>query len=344
MKHEIYREWILLSVLGELGGEDRRSLDAHLSGCAECRAELEAVESFSALVGKAGVTGPPDEFLREARRNLREVLAGEASLAERKAVSPERRSTQDGAWSDPGHSRFPAGALRAWTAWLSPGRAVLAGAAAVAVGLLAGYLLFGRMETGDASQKPVVSAQPGAELGAPAYGNIRVAGVDPRTNEVDLEYEMIRPARLKAGLEDDRVQRVLAQAVMNDENPGTRLRAINTIGAYVAKPVDEEVKNALIRAVRTDSNAGVRKQALHVLYQMPFDDDIKEACLHVLAGDENEGLRIAAINMLAVAVLEGRLAGKDVMDAVGARLQSDDNNYIRIQSGAFLQEVNGNGE
>ena len=89
----------------------------------------------------------------------------------------------------------------------------------------------------------------------------------------------------------------------------------------------------------------MRKQALYVLYQMPFDDDIKDACLHVLASDENEGLCvIAAINMLAVAVLEGQLAGKDVMDAVGTRLQSDDNNYIRIQSGAFLQEVNGNGE
>jgi hypothetical protein len=171
-----------------------------------------------------------------------------------------------------------------------------------------------------------------------------MAGIDPRTNQVELEYDVIRPARLRAGVEDGRVQRVLAQAVTSDENPGTRLQAINTIGAYVARPVDEEVKRALIRAATADPNAGVRKQALYVLYQLPLDEDIKQACLRVLASDENEGLRIAAINMLSVAVLDGRIEGKEVLDAVGTRIRNDHNEYIRIQSGAFLQEVNGNGE
>jgi len=354
MKHETYKEWIVLAALGELGEEDRRSLDVHVSDCAECRSEREAVQSFLSLAGRAGVTGPSDELLREARRALRESLVGETTLAGRAAAFREKRPAQDGAWSTPGHSRFPSGALRGWAAWLTPGRAVLAGAGAAAVGLLAGYLLFGRVGPGDGGREPAgpagqvaelgEPAQPAAEIGAPSYRNIRVAGVDPRTNQVDIEYEVIRPARLRAGIEDGRVQRVLAQAVMNDANPGTRLQAINTIGAYVARPVDEQVKQALIRAVKADPNAGVRKQALFVLYQMPFDEDIKQACLRVLAGDENEGLRIAAINMLSVAVLDGRIQGKEIMDAVGARIQSDDNDYIRIQSGAFLQEVNGNGE
>lgn len=354
MRHETYKEWILLAVFGELGDGDRLSLDAHVSECAECRAEREAVASFLSLAGRAGVTGPSDELLREARRALRESIVGETKLAGQAAAFRERSLTQDGAWSTPGHSRFPSSPVRGWTAWLTPGRAVLAGAGAVAVGLLAGYLLFGRAQPGGPLVRPDDSArriadngqpaQAGAELGAPSYRNIRVAGVDPRTNQVDLEYEVIRPARLRAGVEDGRVQRVLAQAVMNEANAGTRLQAINTIGAYVARPIDEEVKQALIRAVRADPNAGVRKQALFVLYQMPFDEDVKQACLQVLAGDENEGLRIAAINMLSVAVLDGRIEAKDVMEAVGARLQSDDNDYIRIQSGAFLQEVNGNGE
>jgi hypothetical protein len=354
MRHESYKNWVLLSALGELGGDDQRALDEHLAGCAECRSERESLQSYSSLLGRAGVTGPSDELLREARRSLREALAVEAGLEGPSAAFRERRLTLDGAWSAPGHSRFPSGALRGWIAWLSPGRAVLAGAGAVAIGLFAGYLLFGREAGEGATRRTVESARPGAEagsrgpsgaeLGAPSYRNIRFSGVDPRTNQVDLEYELIRPARLKATIEDDRVQSVLAQAVMSEENPGTRLQAINTIGAYVSKPVDDEVKQALIRAARTDPNAGVRKRALYVLYQMPFDEDIKQACLHVLAGDENEGLRIAAINMLSVAVLDGRIAGSEVMDALGTRLRSDKNDYIRIQSGAFLQEVNGNGE
>jgi len=354
MKHKTYKEWILLAVFGELGEENRRALDAHILECAECRTEREAVESFSLLAGRTGVTGPSDELLREARRALRENLVGETGFAGQAAAFREKRLTQDGAWSTPGHSRFPSGAFRGWSAWLTPGRAVLAGAGAVAVGLFAGYLLFGRVEPGVTFRQPAESArkrteigepaQPSGELGAPSFRNIRVASVDPRTNQIDLEYDVIRPARLRAGVEDDRVQRVLAQAVTSDANAGTRLQAINTIGAYVARPIDEAVKQALIRAVRADPNAGVRKQALYVLYQMPFDEDIKQACLHVLAGDENEGLRIAAVNMLSMAVLDGRIEGREVMDAVGARLQSDDNDYIRIQSGAFLQEVNGNGE
>jgi hypothetical protein len=344
MKHDIYSEWILLAALGELGDEDRKALDAHLAGCGECRVEHEAVMSFVTRSGKAGVTGPSDELLQEARRGLHEALAVEAGLVGRAALR-ERRLTQDGAWSGPGHPRFPSGAPRGWVDWLSPRRAVLAGAAVLAAGILAGYLLFGRAHTAAPVRQTAEPAKPqGTELGAPSYRNFRVAGVDPRTGEVDLEYELVRPARLRGTLEEGRVQRVLAQAVTNDGNAGTRLQAINTIGAYVARPVDEEIKRALVRAAKTDPNAGVRKQALYVLYQMPFDDEIKDTCLHVLAGDENEGLRIAAINMLALALLDGRLEGKEVMDAVGTRIRNDDNSYIRTQSGAFLEEVNGNGE
>jgi len=317
MTHDTYKEWILLSILGELGDGERRNLEAHLAECAGCRAEFEEAKSLIALVGETVASGPSNETLREARRSLREALS---------ATGPRRLGAA---------SRVGAG-------WFSHMRVAFAGAAAIAVGFLAGYLVFGRIEQGPVNPRTVGIAEPERELGAPAYRNVRLANVDPRTNEIELEYDMIRPARLKAGIDDERVRSVLAQAVMNDDNAGTRIRAINTIGTYGGAPQGAEIERALIQAVKTDPNAGVRKQALYVLYRMPFDDDIKRACLDVLANDENEGLRIAAINMLAVAMLEGRLQGKEIVDAVGARLQSDRNDYIRIQSETFLQEVNGN--
>jgi anti-sigma factor RsiW len=348
MKHEIFREWIVLSVYGELGHEERKSLDRHLAECAPCRAELQELGSFVSLVREAGVPGPSDEVLRGARRSLRDALASGAAFAERAVGTPEKNLTQDGAWSRSGASRFPAGGLRVWLASLSPGRAVLAGAAAIAVGFVAGYFVFNAPDRGGVERGVTgpsrADLRPAAELGAPVYRNVRLADVDPRTSEVDIEYDLVRPARLKAGIDDERVQKALAHAVTNEENPGKRLQAINTISAYVAKPGDEEIKRALIRAVKTDPNPGVRKQALYVLYQLPFDDDIKRACLEVLASDGNEGLRIAAINMLAVAALDGQVQGQEILDEAGARLQKDDNDYIRIQSGTFLQEVNGHGE
>jgi hypothetical protein len=220
---------------------------------------------------------------------------------------------------------------------------IAAGAAAVLVGFLTGYIVFRGGGPKEATRLPADLA-PVAELGAPVYRNVRLADVDPRTSEVDIQYDLVRSARLRAGIDDERIQRALAQAVMNDDNPGARLQAINTISAYVEKPRDEEIKQALIRAVKTDPNPGVRKQALYVIYQMPFDEEIKQVCFDVLAADSNEGLRIAAINMLALAVLDGRVEGREILDAVGTRLRKDDNDYIRIQSGTFLQEVNGHGK
>jgi hypothetical protein len=349
MKHEECKEKIILSLLGELVEEEQTALDAHLAGCAGCRADYEGVKSYVSLIREAGVTGPSDELLGEARRELREALAGEAGLA-RAVTSRDNRLTQDRAWSQSGHSRFPVGLPRAWIGWFTPARVALAGTAAVVIGFFAGYLVFGRMDLEPSQRVPTDTAagSNGAaidrELGAPSYDNVRLAGIDPRSSEVEIEYDMVRPVRLKADIEDDRVQRILARSVMTDANAGARLQAINTIGAYVDAPRSAEIKKALIHAVKTDSNAGVRKQALYVVYQLPFDDDIKNACLHVLASDENEGMRIAAINILAVAVLDGDIKGGDVFDAVGARLQQDDNEYIRMQSGAFQQEVNGHGE
>jgi hypothetical protein len=135
---------------------------------------------------------------------------------------------------------------------------------------------------------------------------------------------------------------MLAHTVLNEKNPGVKLRAIQTIDAYVEHPQDEEVKNALIQALKTDPSPGVRKHALYVLYRMPFDEAIKDACLYVLSNDENAGMRVAAINILSAATLDGHVAGKEVYDVLAERADEDD--YIRIRQGAFMQEVNGNGD
>ena len=61
------KSFYLISLLvdGELEGEERRRLEAHLDGCPRCREELERVKNLSALFKKNAVMpeGLSDEFL-----------------------------------------------------------------------------------------------------------------------------------------------------------------------------------------------------------------------------------------------------------------------------------------
>jgi hypothetical protein len=63
MTHEDYKEMIALDALdaldGDGGQQGRRALDAHLAGCAECRAELEALRDAAALLVYAAAPPSP---------------------------------------------------------------------------------------------------------------------------------------------------------------------------------------------------------------------------------------------------------------------------------------------
>jgi hypothetical protein len=74
------------------------------------------------------------------------------------------------------------------------------------------------------------------------------------------------------------------------------------------------------------------------LLGFPFDEEIKQAFLHVLMRDKNPALRIAAINSLDSARVEGQPRDKDLLEVLKERMQSDENNYIRIRAKAVLKE------
>jgi hypothetical protein len=342
MKHEKYKEWIQLAIFGELGDEDRRVLEAHTDDCADCRAEFEELTGMMALVGTARAAEPTDHELLEARGRLSKSIRDQR-IEKSAAIQHAATVGRDRYDRRPHWARL--------IGWLQggPGRVAFAGAAAVAVGIFIGYLAFARLgvqpgPAADRTDQPISLAQDhsGQELGPTSYANVKFVDVDPRTGQVRLEYDVVRPVRLRADIGDERVQRMLAHTVLNEKNPGVKLQAIQTIDAYVEHPEDEEVKNALIQALKTDSSPGVRKHALYVLYKMPFDENIKDACLFVLSNDQNAGMRVAAINILAAATLDGHVVGKEVYDAMEEQAGEDD--YMRIRQGAFMQEVNGNGD
>ena len=51
--HRVWRERLGALALGQLGPEERAAIEAHLEGCAECRAEAEALAPMAAVLRRA---------------------------------------------------------------------------------------------------------------------------------------------------------------------------------------------------------------------------------------------------------------------------------------------------
>jgi len=80
---------------------------------------------------------------------------------------------------------------------------------------------------------------------------------------------------------------------------------------------------------------GVRKEALEVLQKFPMDEAIKQSFLYVLVHDKNAGMRVAAIKCLE----SQQKIDNDVVSVLRQKIQSDDNDYIRLKARDVLQEV-----
>jgi hypothetical protein len=337
MKHKEIKEWLHLLLANELSDEEEKRVREHLGQCDECRAEFHELEQLMTHLGESGAREPSEQLLWEARQALRDSIAEETetkSISARTAqgVAPMVSGPRGGVAS----SRSPAYA--GWTGWFRGFRLALSGAAAVAVGLFIGYVAFGR---GGVTPPAVPSDTPvaGAELGGPDIANVRFLDWSARDGEVEIRYDLVRPVRLRAAVDDDRVQRVLARALQTGDNAGVRLKAIRALDATPTRTYGADVKAALIASLKTDPNAGVRKESLRALQKLPFDGQIKDACLYVLQNDDNPGMRVASINLLSGASLEGHPVSKEVHEVIDATLKQEDDPFLRARSALFIEEV-----
>lgn len=327
MNHGTFKERLHLFLAGELGIEESRLLQTHLNQCGECRAESEELQRVVARLQEYRAGHASDELLSEVRQSLHEAIRGEALTDA--VISRLGRSPVDGRVSRRARatSGFAFGRLGGF-------RPAVFGASALAAGVFIGYLAFGQ----DSVKQPDAPVVPdvAGEIGGPDIANVRFVDWGSRDGNVEIEYDVVRPVRLRAAVDDDRIQRVLARALLSDENPGVRLRAVGALspGAPAHRP---EVKLAIIDAVKTDPNAGVRREGLYVLEGMPFDGDVEATCLYVLEHDDNPGMRVASLNLLSGARLSGHDIGPKVYEYLSDTRENDP--WVRAQSAVFFEEV-----
>jgi hypothetical protein len=226
-----------------------------------------------------------------------------------------------------------------------PLKVALSGVMILTIGILTGYFILRSSTEKSLGLRQISSSASVMEAGESQITNVRFLDRDIQTGTIEFTFETVMPMHVRGNINDESVQKVLARALVSNQNTGIRLRAVNMIGTQTEQKqngtpgLDTEVKSALITALLYDRNLGVRKEALTVLKHYLPDQTIVRAFLNVLANEKNTGLKIAAINSLDMTEYENQPVNREILEMFKQKAQSDDNNYIRIKAKAALQEV-----
>ena len=315
MKHDDYSNLMVLFLYGELEAGQISDLKQHLSGCAECRTRLQELRELHELLEERK-SEVQEHHLLQARERLFEKIRRDSW-----EVAPEGGGFL---------SRLFSGGQMTWN-WAAAGGT----ATGLCVGLMLGY--FG-LSSGGGNVDFQGNLDPFNSSGM-KITSVALEERDADSGKVRLSFEAARRFELEGRYDDTRIQKFLAYALINEQNAGIRLRAVNTIREQAPLETDPEIRHALIMALRHDENPAVRQQALNALQQYPPDREIKAAFIYVLAEDPNAKLRIEAINALEKAHTTGQELGQEALGVLEERLQSDSNKFIRLRAKAVLEEA-----
>jgi hypothetical protein len=305
---EKVRTQLSLLLYGELSFDEEESVDAHLEGCAECRAALEHERELHAAFDQAEAE-PPASVLWESRQNLQRQIAAEHA-------PPHRAS-----WWD----RFLD------TAWLKPA----GGLALLTIGFMAARLAPGLVPSLGLGVTGMSLMAPGAQ---------RVRSVEPAANGgVQIVLDETRQRTVSGGLDDQNIRVLLLSAAKDPSDPGLRYE---TVGILNDRAQAAEVRDTLIYALEHDENAGVRLKAMDGLRPFAQQPEVRKALSGVLLSDGNPGMRTQAIDLLTQGVGEstGNVLGRDVIGTLQELMNRENNAYVRQRGERVLQLVNASQE
>lgn len=312
MEHTKFKEMIQLALLDELNDEEMKNLHDHLIECGECQSEYDSLNEYYNLLHQKISFEIDDETLSEARRQFHNSFNYELSkqtIIEKSANSLRKLF------------------------WLYKGPA-FAGTFSLCIGLLLGYIFFGSGSSG------INSITGGGNNGANTLiTNVQFSNQNAGNGNVEFTFDAVKQVKMKGSLNDPAIQKILAEALINEKNPGVRIETANVLATHIStksKP-DPKVKSALITALKSDANPRVRLEALKALLNYPYDGEINEALLYALQHDNNSGLRVAAINGLAAIKSNGQI-DPQTLNVLNDKVKNDNNEYVRIRAASLIKE------
>jgi HEAT repeats len=207
-----------------------------------------------------------------------------------------------------------------------------------AFGIVIGYILLISK-----SNKPTPSLTDNISHETEKISNVQITKPASNDSLAEVHFDAIKQVKFKAKLSDPIVQKLLLSSLMNDPNPGDRIRSVNSISIQEKNnnfKSDPKIEQVLITALTHDKNPAVRREALNVLIKYPYDLEIRDALLIVLSRDRNSGMRVAAINAFADLKQSGETLDEETKNVLNTKKKTDNNDFIKIRAASILQEVN----
>jgi hypothetical protein len=207
-----------------------------------------------------------------------------------------------------------------------------------ALGIVIGYILLMPK-----SNKPTPSFSDNISHETEKISNVQITKPSSNDSLAEVHFDAVKQVKFKVKVSDPIVQKLLLSSLMNDPNPGDRIRSVNSISLQEKNnnfKSDPKIERVLITALTHDKNPAVRREALNVLIKYPYDLEIRDALLFVLSRDRNSGMRVAAINAFADLKQSGETLDEETKNVLNTKKKTDNNDFIKIRAASILQEIN----
>jgi hypothetical protein len=332
----------------EVSDKERKQIDAHVTNCADCAAQLAEASGLQEIMAAAPQSA--DELdssgilLAQCRSELAE------SLDDLSAPPIEEH------WRPFGWLRRSMALRPAWS-----------GALLVAFGALVGTQILPWMQNGNNNNGQAMNVTVKPRITDDQLANMVVGGItfpsssDSGSPDVQVQLSAEQPLTLNGNVQDSDMRRVLTYVVANGArfDAGVRLDCLEALKTVSR---DLQVRQALITAARKDQNPAVRMKALESLRDSAADDDVRQALLDALEHDVNPGVRVEAVNVLVGSLQPGEPEGltpevndstpsvnpgraaedqsiERVVRALEQMQRRDPSRYVRLRSAAALRQI-----
>lgn len=342
------------ALFGSLSDADRQRLDAHVSECDACANELQSLRSTLEMTSAVKRPERPDAYWAQFSDEVYERAAAEQAAdpsAAPSSISHENPSLarRFAEWWEDLPQLGPSNGAQ-WAVQL-----------ALAVVLMATGLSLGRWtapgttpetpRSGGAALLESLADMPEDPLLMPIGSGTEDASVQPRLTgveditydvtkgTVEIRYHTSSDVVVRGAPDDPKIQRLLQAALLDEQNPSSRLHAVKTLEASTVAAGDELV-NALTYLVRDEGDPNMRLRAVRALRQLHANAALsattRGVLTSVLLNASEPALRIEALEALTAD------ATQRPMTAVPSFLyqaQADSNGYVRYRANQLLEQL-----